>query len=125
MFKKILHANDGSEHAFNALSLALQIAKHDRAELHMVCVEKKGLMPELVQETVEEARAGDGATPVLEQVIRRARFMAGASEVTLHCRYGSILCGNPQMRSLRIACTMSAGCSTGCGKCLALDCPKP
>jgi nucleotide-binding universal stress UspA family protein len=32
MFKKILHANDGSDHAFNALSLALQIAKHDKAE---------------------------------------------------------------------------------------------
>jgi len=36
MFTKILHANDGSDHAFNALKLALRIAKKDAAELHMV-----------------------------------------------------------------------------------------
>jgi nucleotide-binding universal stress UspA family protein len=40
MFRKILHANDGSEHAFRALSLALHMAKQDRADLHMVSVEE-------------------------------------------------------------------------------------
>ncbi len=59
MFRKILHANDGSEHAFNALSLALQIAKHDTAELHMVSVEQIDHMPELV----EEARQDTGTAP--------------------------------------------------------------
>ena len=40
MFRKILHANDGSEHAFDALSLALKIAKGSGAELHMVSIEE-------------------------------------------------------------------------------------
>ena len=105
MFKKILHANDGSEHAFNALSLALQIAKHDHAELHMVCVEKRGLMPELVQQTVEETPADDGAAPVLDQVIRRARFMAGASEVTLHTH---LLAGHPALDVVKLASDLGA-----------------
>jgi nucleotide-binding universal stress UspA family protein len=38
MFGKILHANDGSEHAFRALALALAIAKQNRSEVHIVCV---------------------------------------------------------------------------------------
>jgi nucleotide-binding universal stress UspA family protein len=41
MFRKILHANDGSEHAFHALALALAIAKQNNSELHMVSVERK------------------------------------------------------------------------------------
>ena len=40
MFAKILHANDGSEHAFHALSLALAVAKQNNSELHMVSVEE-------------------------------------------------------------------------------------
>ena len=40
MFAKILHANDGSEHAFHALSLALAIAQQNNSELHMVSVEE-------------------------------------------------------------------------------------
>jgi nucleotide-binding universal stress UspA family protein len=36
MFSKILHANDGSEHAFHALALALTLAKQNSSELHMV-----------------------------------------------------------------------------------------
>jgi enolase len=36
----MLHANDGSEHAFHALALALLIAKQDNSELHMVSVEE-------------------------------------------------------------------------------------
>jgi nucleotide-binding universal stress UspA family protein len=38
VFKKILHANDGSDHAFNALALAIQLARQYGADLHMVCV---------------------------------------------------------------------------------------
>jgi nucleotide-binding universal stress UspA family protein len=50
MFKKILHANDGSEPAFHALSLALTIAKQNASELHMVCVEEIDYMPEFIEE---------------------------------------------------------------------------
>lgn len=35
IFKRILHANDGSPSAFNALALALDIAVKDGSELHM------------------------------------------------------------------------------------------
>jgi nucleotide-binding universal stress UspA family protein len=35
MFDKILHASDGSKHAFHALTLALAIAKQNKSELHM------------------------------------------------------------------------------------------
>jgi nucleotide-binding universal stress UspA family protein len=45
MFKKILHANDGSANAFDALSLALDLAKENGAELHMVSVEEVPISP--------------------------------------------------------------------------------
>ena len=32
MFNRILHANDGSEHAFHALALALEIASQNNSE---------------------------------------------------------------------------------------------
>jgi len=35
MFSRILHANDGSEHAFHALTVALAIAKQNESALHM------------------------------------------------------------------------------------------
>ena len=54
MFSKILHANDGSEHAFNALSLALKIAKQTGAELHMVSVEEIDYLPETMEDVREE-----------------------------------------------------------------------
>jgi len=38
MFSRILHANDGSDKAFRALSLALAIATQNGSELHMVSV---------------------------------------------------------------------------------------
>ena len=40
MFNKILHANDGSDHAFKALAMAVALAKRETAELHMVSVEE-------------------------------------------------------------------------------------
>jgi nucleotide-binding universal stress UspA family protein len=45
MFRKILHANDGSEHAFHALSFAIAMAKQNNAELHMICAEEIDYMP--------------------------------------------------------------------------------
>jgi nucleotide-binding universal stress UspA family protein len=54
MFAKILHANDGSEHAFHALSLALAVAKQNNSELHMVSVEEIDYLPEFIEEVREE-----------------------------------------------------------------------
>ena len=54
MFGKILHANDGSEHAFHALSLALALAKQNNSELHMISVEEIDYMPAFIEEVREE-----------------------------------------------------------------------
>ena len=53
MFNKILHASDGSEHAFHALRLALAIAQHNKSELHIVCVQEIPYMPEFIEEVRE------------------------------------------------------------------------
>jgi nucleotide-binding universal stress UspA family protein len=45
MFTRILQANDGSDPAFHALSLALDMAKKTGAEVHMVCVEEIPYLP--------------------------------------------------------------------------------
>jgi nucleotide-binding universal stress UspA family protein len=94
MFRKILHANDGSDHAFNALSLALQIAKHDMAELHMVSVEQVDHMPELVGE--------DKTTPArrFHNVLQRARAMAEESQLKLHTH---VLAGPPVRDIIELA----------------------
>jgi Universal stress protein family len=53
MFTRILCADDGSERAFRALSLAIAIAKAAGAELHMVSVEEIDYMPEFIEEIRE------------------------------------------------------------------------
>ena len=50
MFKTILHANDGSEPAYRALVLAVDIASQNTAALHLVCVEEIPPMPEYIEE---------------------------------------------------------------------------
>jgi nucleotide-binding universal stress UspA family protein len=48
MFGKILHANDGSDPAFRALALALDIAQQNAAALHIVCVEEVQYVPDYI-----------------------------------------------------------------------------
>src|SRR5438128_4050828 len=81
MFSKILHANDGSEHAFHALSLALGIAKQNNSELHMVSVEEIDYMPEFIEEIRQETGT---AARRFHKVLQRARAMAEESQVKLH-----------------------------------------
>ncbi|MGC1177842.1 MAG: universal stress protein [Methyloceanibacter sp.] len=45
VFSKILAANDGSEHAFKALSAAFSLALSHQAELHMIMVEEVPDLP--------------------------------------------------------------------------------
>src|SRR5215470_4485844 len=80
MFRKVLHANDGSEHAFGALALALRIAKENNSELHMVCVEEIDYMPEFIEEVREET---GGAARRFRVALRRARAMADEQQVAL------------------------------------------
>jgi len=89
MFKKILHANDGSDHAFNALELALKIARETGAELHMVCVEEISYLPELIEEVREETGV---AARRFHGVVNRAREMAGTAQLELKTH---VLAGHP------------------------------
>ena len=89
MFRKILHANDGSEHAFDALSLALKIAKHSGAELHMVSIEEIDYMPELIEEVREEVGT---AARRFHTVVNRSRAMAEEYQVKLKTH---VIAGHP------------------------------
>jgi nucleotide-binding universal stress UspA family protein len=59
LFKKILHANDGSESAFRALSLAIGLAEQNQSELHMVCVEELPNLPEFIADVRDAKEAAD------------------------------------------------------------------
>jgi nucleotide-binding universal stress UspA family protein len=89
MFTRILHANDGSEHAFNALALALKIAKQSGAELHMISVEEIDYLPEtrgdVRQETAVAARR-------FHAVVNRSREMAEEPQVALKTH---VVAGHP------------------------------
>ena len=69
MFGKILPANDGSDPAFRALALALDIAKQNSAALHVVCVEEVPYMPEHIEEVRVAGRRFHG-------VLQKARSLA-------------------------------------------------
>jgi len=88
MFTRILHANDGSEHAFNALKLALLIAKNDAAELHMVSVEE----------------SGDSITR-FDETLQQARSLAEESHVELRTH---VLAGHPVQKVIKLASELKA-----------------
>src|SRR4029077_11979202 len=80
MFAKILHANDGSEHAVHALSLALAVAKQNNSELHMVSVEEVDYLPQFIEEVREETGT---AARRFHAVPQRARARGKKSHVNL------------------------------------------
>ena len=97
MFKKILHANDGSERAFKALAASLDLAQRYGAALHMICVEEMPNIPATIDEVVEEkAEADHFYTPVL----RRARELARAQGVALAAH---VVPGHPVQRIVKFA----------------------
>jgi nucleotide-binding universal stress UspA family protein len=102
MFTKILHANDGSEHAFNALKLALALAKQNSSELHMVSVLEIAYAPEFIEEVREETGA---AARRFHKVLRRAHEMAEKSGVTLSPH---VLSGHPVRDVVALAADIKA-----------------
>ena len=88
MFDKILHANDGSEHAFQALALALAVAKQNNSELHMISVEEIDYMPAFIEEVREET----GTARRFHAVLQRARAMAQEHGLKLHTH---VVAGHP------------------------------
>jgi len=101
MFAKILHANDGSEHAFHALSLALAFAKQNNSELHMVSVEEIDYLPEFIEEVREEIGT---AARRFHGVLQRARAMAEESHVKLHTH---VVAGHPVRDIVKLAADLN------------------
>jgi nucleotide-binding universal stress UspA family protein len=102
MFSRILHANDGSEVAFHAFSLALALAKQNDCELHMVSVEEIPYLPEFI----EEVREATGiAARRYHAVFERARAMAEKDQVTLHTH---LLAGHPVRDIVQLAAELNA-----------------
>jgi nucleotide-binding universal stress UspA family protein len=101
MFSKILHANDGSEVAFHALTLALAIAKQNNSELHMVSVEEIPYLPEFIEEVRE---ATGTAARRYHAVFERARAMAEKGQVKLHTH---LLAGHPVRDIVRLAADLN------------------
>ena len=97
MFSKILHANDGSEHAFHALALALTLAKQNNSELHMVSVEEIDYMPEFIEEVREETGT---AARRFHKVLQRARAMAEGNHVNLRTH---VIAGHPVRDIIELA----------------------
>ncbi|HXN88615.1 MAG TPA: universal stress protein [Methylocella sp.] len=101
MFAKILHANDGSEHAFHALALALAVAKQNDSELHMVSVEEIDYIPEFIEEVREETGT---AARRFHGVLQRARAMAEESHVKLHTH---VVAGHPVRDIVKLAADLN------------------
>ena len=97
MFKKILHANDGSEGAFKALSVALEIAQQSNAELHSVSVEEISQFHETIEDVKEEKGAADRR---FRNVTKRAHKLAAARKVPLQTH---VLTGHPVVTILDVA----------------------
>ena len=97
VFSKILHANDGSEHAFRAFAMALAMAKQNNSELHMVSVEEIDYMPEFIEEVREETGT---AARRFHKVLQRARAMAEDSHVDLHAH---VVAGHPVRDIIQLA----------------------
>jgi nucleotide-binding universal stress UspA family protein len=102
MFRKILHANDGSEHAFHALAAALAMAKQLHGELHMILVEEISDFPEIISEVKNEKAAADRA---FRKVIKRAEEMAEAQHVKLHVHMRT---GHPVRTIIEVAQELQA-----------------
>jgi nucleotide-binding universal stress UspA family protein len=102
MFRKILHANDGSANAFDALSIALSLAKENGSELHMVSVEEIPYLPETIEEVREDAGVN---AHCFHAVLNRARAMAGARGVELHTH---VLAGHPVRDIINLAAELRA-----------------
>jgi nucleotide-binding universal stress UspA family protein len=102
VFKKILHANDGSKNAFEALAVALNLAKENGSELHMVSVEEIPYLPETIEEVREDVRTDARR---FQAVINRASAMAGARGVELHTH---VLAGHPVRDIIDLATDLRA-----------------
>ena len=80
--EKILLGLDGSRGSFKALEEAIDLAAKHGAELHTVSVEEVPHYPGTVGEVIEAKQAANGK---FGQAMQRAREMAQAKGIGLHC----------------------------------------
>lgn len=102
MFKTILHANDGSDHAFHAFELALRLAKENGSELHMICVEEIDYVPEFIEEVRQETGT---AARRFHAIIQRARSMAEEKRLGLKAH---VMAGHAVRDILALAADLKA-----------------
>ncbi len=102
MFKTILNAHDGSKGADKALSLALGLAKHTGAMLHIVCVEEISEFPETIGEVKNEKRIEDRRYRAL---LRRAEAHAEKEGVKVETH---LLTGHPVRDIIMLAGELKA-----------------
>jgi nucleotide-binding universal stress UspA family protein len=95
MFKKIVHANDGSDRAFKALEIAIELAKRFGSDLHMICVEEMANFPTSIDELVEEQAEADHR---YDPVVHRARELAREQGVALASH---VVSGHPVHRIVK------------------------
>ena len=82
VFKKILAANDGSQHGLKALSAAFEVALSYQAELHMIIVEEIPRFPGSLTEVKAEIET---AHVRFAPTISLAKSLAAERGLTLHC----------------------------------------
>ncbi|MFY9655421.1 MAG: universal stress protein [Methylocystis sp.] len=102
MFARILNANDGSETGLRSFSMAINLAKQNGAELHMVCVEEIPYMPEFVQEVEEQ---NERTAHRIKKLLKHALAMADAEQVKLKTH---VLKGHPVRDIVRLADELKA-----------------
>jgi nucleotide-binding universal stress UspA family protein len=81
VFKKILHANDGSEPAFHAFALAMALAEQNKAELHMVCVEELPNLPDFIEDVRQTTETAERR---FRDVLQRARKAVEERHLQVH-----------------------------------------
>jgi nucleotide-binding universal stress UspA family protein len=82
VFRKILAANDGSEHAFKALSAAFSLALSHQAELRMIMVEEVPRFAGSIAEVRGEIELADHR---FAPVISKSKSLAAREGLPLHC----------------------------------------
>lgn len=83
MFQKILVANDGSENAFRALGVAVDLAQRYGAELHQLSVEEH--LPHYAASLGEVIEAEREELDYFDDVAARSREIAEQGGVRLEC----------------------------------------